>query len=244
MNNTFEDLHVGEIVANNPKAAEVFIRLNVDFCCGGKRSFVEVCQKQGVDPQEVWSEIETISEGSRPSLDFKNFEVDFLIDYITQVHHAYLYKNFPEIKFFVEKVTTKHGEKYLYLDELSTLYTELEDDLLSHLPKEENILFPYAKSLLAAKWANKPIDIPFFGTVLNPISLMNQEHERAGEILHRMREITNNYTPAADACNSHRVMLLKLSELDTDLIQHIHIENNILFPKIEALETSIAGSRK
>ncbi len=236
MTNTFEDLQVGQIVANNPKAAEVFIRLNVDFCCGGKKNFIEVCQKQGVDPHDVWGEIETISQGSRPSLDFRNFEVDFLIDYITQVHHAYLYKNLPEIRFFVEKVSTKHGEKYVYLDELSALYPELENDLLSHLPKEENILFPYGKALLTALKTNQPIAQPFFGTVLNPISLMHQEHERAGEILHRIREITNNYTPADDACNSHRVMLLKLSELDADLIQHIHIENNILFPKIEALE--------
>jgi len=244
MNNTFEDLHIGEIVANNPKAAEVFIRLNVDFCCGGKKSFVEVCQKQGIDPQEVWGEIETISQGSKPSLDFKNFEVDFLIDYINNVHHAYLYKNLPEIKFFVEKVTTKHGEKYLYLNELSTLYPELENDLLLHLPKEENILFPYGKALLTALKTNQPIATPFFGTVLNPIRLMHQEHERAGEILHRIREITNNYKPPVDACNSHLVMLLKLSELDADLIQHIHIENNILFPKIEALETSLKEEYK
>lgn len=239
MNNTFEELHIGEIVANNPKAAEVFIRLNVDFCCGGKRSFIEVCEKKGVDPQEVWREIETISQGSRPSLDFKSFEVDFLIDYIINVHHAYLYKNLPEIKAFVDKVWSKHGEKYLYLDELSALYYELQNDLLSHLPKEENILFPYGKALLTAIRANQPVDIPFFGTVLNPIRLMHQEHERAGDIVHRMREITNNYTPPADACNSHRVMLLKLSELDADLIQHIHIENNILFPKIELLEATL-----
>lgn len=244
MNNTFEELHVGEIVANNPKAAEVFIRLNVDFCCGGKRSFIEVCQKQGVDPQEVWGEIENLSQGSRPSLDFQNFEVDFLIDYIINVHHTYLYKNLPEIKLFVEKVTNKHGEKYLYLNELSALYVELGDDLLAHLPKEENILFPYGKALLAKLKANEAIDAPFFGTVQNPIRLMHHEHERAGEILHRIREITNNYTPALDACNSHRVMLLKLSELDADLIQHIHIENNILFPKIEKLEVSVAESKK
>ena len=139
---------------------------------------------------------------------------------------------------------TKHGEKYLYLNELSALYAELEDDLLAHLPKEENILFPYGKSLLAKLKANQPIDAPFFGTVQNPIRLMHQEHERAGEILHRIREITNNYTSVADACNSHRVMLLKLSELDADLIQHIHIENNILFPKIEALEVSVAENIK
>jgi regulator of cell morphogenesis and NO signaling len=244
MNNTFEELHVGEIVANNPKAAEVFMRLNVDFCCGGKRSFIEVCQKQGIDPQEVWGEIENLSQGSRPSLDFKNFEVDFLVDYINNVHHAYLYKNLPEIKFFVDKVTNKHGEKYLYLTELWALYAELQDDLLEHLPKEENILFPYGKALLAKLKSNQALGTPFFGTVQNPISLMNDEHERAGEILHRIREITNNYAPASDACNSHRVMLLKLSELDADLIQHIHIENNILFPKIEALEASVMESIK
>lgn len=238
MENKFEDLTVGEIVANNPKAAEVFIKLNVDFCCGGRKNFVEVCEKQGKEPQEVWDEIEKMTQKSTPTLDFKNFEVDFLVDYINNVHHTYLYKNLPEIKYFVEKVSTKHGEKYLYLNELSALYYELEDDLLSHLPKEENIIFPYGKALLNAMRAHQQPDAPFFGTVANPIGVMHHEHERAGEILFRIREITNNYTPPVDACNSHLVMLSKLAELDADLIQHIHLENNILFPKIEALEAS------
>jgi regulator of cell morphogenesis and NO signaling len=237
-NNRFEDLTVGEIVANNPKAAEVFIRLNVDFCCGGRKNFVEVCEKQGKEPQEVWQEIEELSTKKSASLDFVSFDVDFLIDYVNNVHHTYLYKNLPEIKYFVEKVSTKHGEKYVYLNELSALYHELEYDLLSHLPKEENIIFPYGKALMTASKANQLPDAPFFGTVTNPIGVMHHEHERAGEILFRMREITNNYTPPTDACNSHLVMLSKLAELDADLIQHIHIENNILFPKIEKLEQS------
>lgn len=237
-NNKFENLTVGEIVANNPKAAEIFIGLNVDFCCGGKKNFVEVCKKQGKEPQEIWNEIEAISQKNSPSLDFKSFEIDFLIDYVNNVHHTYIYKNLPEIKYFVEKVSTKHGEKYVYLNELSVLYHELEYDLLSHLPKEENIIFPYGKALMAAAKVNQQPDTPFFGTVANPIGVMHHEHERAGEILFRMRELTNNYTPPVDACNSHLVMLSKLAELDADLIQHIHIENNILFPKIETLEAS------
>ncbi|MFY7912905.1 MAG: iron-sulfur cluster repair di-iron protein [Emticicia sp.] len=238
MENRFDNLTVGEIVANKPQAADVFIKLNVDFCCGGRKNFAEVCEKQGKDPQEVWNEIEALTQKSSPSLDFKSFEVDFLIDYVNNVHHTYLYKNLPEIKFFVEKVSTKHGEKYLYLNELSALYLDLEQDLLSHLPKEENIIFPYGKALQYAMKAQQQPDAPFFGTVANPIGVMHHEHERAGEILFRIREITNNYTPPVDACNSHLVMLSKLAELDADLIQHIHIENNILFPKIEALEAS------
>lgn len=236
----FNMLQVGEIVAQNPKAADVFSKLNIDYCCGGKVKFVDVCAKKGLNAEAIWAEINAVSSKTTQQLDFNSFEVDFLIDYVNNVHHAYLYKNLPELDFLVNKVVTKHREKYVHLDELGQLYFELADELLGHLPKEENIIFPYAKTLLASTKSNEQPDAPFFGSVANPISIMHLEHDKAGEILHRMREITNYYTPPSDACNSHLVMLSKLQELDADLIQHIHIENNILFPKIEKIEASMS----
>lgn len=230
LNNT----RVGEIVAANPGTATVFRKLNIDYCCGGKVSLASACERVGADPEEVLEELMESREGNH--LKFDRFEPDFLADYIVNVHHQYLYDNLPEIEFYVNKVYTKHRDKYVYLTELAALFVKLDAELMSHLPKEEEILFPYAKELLNARRAGiKPQSAPF-GSVANPIRMMLDEHDGAGDILMRIREITHDYTPPADACNSHLVMLHKLRELDADLIQHIHLENNILFPKIEALE--------
>lgn len=233
----YEGLKVGEIVRKNPKAAEVFTALGVDFCCGGNVAFTQVCDKKGLNADKVWEEIKTKSlTVNTASLDFDSFDLDFLADYIVNVHHQYLYKNLTEIRIFVDKVFHKHGEKFDYLPELHELYNALEADLMGHLPKEENVLFPFVKQMVQDLKTNTAPSSPFFGTVNNPIHIMHNEHEEAGTILHRLREITNNYTAPEEACNSHLVMLDKLKELDSDLIQHIHLENNILFPKVINLE--------
>ncbi len=234
----FALLNVGEVVKFMPKAAGVFSKLKIDFCCGGNIKFVEACEKKGLDPDEIWEQINDakLKGSGAVELDFDSFEVDFLADYIYNVHHKYLYEKLPEINEMVAKVYHKHNEKYAYLKELHELYTELEADLVGHLPKEEQVLFPYAKTLLWNRSANTTPSRPFFGTITNPLSVMNAEHDRVGEIIHRLRAITNDYTPPDDACNSHLVMLDMLKELDANLIQHIHLENNILFPKIVGLE--------
>lgn len=230
LNNT----RVGEIVASNPGTATVFRKLNIDYCCGGRISLAEACAGAGAEPEEVLTELMEASDGNH--LKFDRFEPDFLADYIVNVHHQYLYDNLPETEFYVNKVYTKHRDKFAYLTELAALFVKLDAELMSHLPKEEEILFPYAKELLNARRAGiKPQAAPF-GSVANPIRMMLHEHDGAGDILMRIREITHDYTPPEEACNSHLVMLHKLKELDADLIQHIHLENNILFPKIEALE--------
>lgn len=231
------ELKVGQIVRKNPKAADVFNEYGIDYCCGGNVMLSEVCEKQAIDFDEISLKIEKSFEDKQPSsLDFDQFELDFLADYVTNVHHNYLYKNLPEIRFYVEKVFNKHGERFDYLPELHDLYLALESDLLGHLPKEENILFPYIKKMINELKLKEKSEKPFFGTIQNPISVMHAEHDEAGEILHRMRAITHNYTAPENACNSHLVMISKLKELDADLVQHIHIENNILFPKVVLLE--------
>lgn len=237
----FALLNVGEVVKFMPKAAGVFSKLKIDFCCGGNIKFVEACEKKGLDPDEIWEQINDakLKGSGAVELDFDSFEVDFLADYIYNVHHKYLYEKLPEINEMVAKVYHKHNEKYAHLKELHELYTELEADLVGHLPKEEQVLFPYAKTLLWNRSANTTPSRPFFDTITNPLSVMNAEHDRVGEIIHRLRVITNDYTPPDDACNSHLVMLDMLKELDANLIQHIHLENNILFPKIVGLEQFI-----
>ncbi|MBE2208258.1 MAG: iron-sulfur cluster repair di-iron protein [Saprospiraceae bacterium] len=234
----YEALKVGEIVRKNPLAASVFSDLGIDFCCGGNVLFTEACQNKNADPAAVWQVVEQSkgNEATSRTLNFDEFELDFLSDYLVNVHHHYLYKNLPEIRFFVDKVVNKHAERFAYLEELCQLYNVLERDLVGHLPKEENILFPYIKQMLSEMKQQTEATQPFFGTIRNPLSVMHAEHDEAGEILHRLRTITNNYTPPENACNSHLVMLAKLKELDQDLVQHIHLENNILFPKVVILE--------
>lgn len=234
----FEGLKVGEIVRKNPKAAGLFSAMGIDFCCGGNIFFTEACKKKGLDSQKIWEEIVKVTAEKNvvSGLDFDSFELDFLADYIVNVHHQYLYKNLPEIRFFVDKVYNKHADKFAYLTEFYELYNALESDLLGHLPKEENVLFPFIKQMVQDIQMNRKPNAPFFGTVNNPIHIMHDEHDEAGSILHRIREITNDYTAPEDACNSHLVMIDKLKDLDRDLIQHIHIENNILFPKVINLE--------
>jgi regulator of cell morphogenesis and NO signaling len=226
---------VGEIVKKTPEAASFFRKLDIDFCCGGNLTLKSVCEKKGLKYEDVLKGLTQLGNKGidTKQLNYEEMSLSFLVDYIYNVHHKYLYENLPEIHFFVDKVYNKHKEKYEWLSELHTLYIELEKDLIGHMPKEENILFPYIKELESKKALTEK---PFFGTVKNPLVVMNEEHDRAGEIVHRLRIITNNYTPVADACNSHMVMLANLKELDDDLIQHIHLENNILFPKIVDLE--------
>ncbi len=231
------ETRVGEIVASKPKAASVFRKLNIDYCCGGKVSLADACLRNGINPQDLLEEINSIDNNpSIPNLKFDNFEIDFLMDYIVNVHHKYPYENLPEVEFYVNKVYGKHKDNYVYLHELAQLFLALEAELMEHLPKEENILFPYSKKLLNARKVGVTSELPPFGSFSNPIKMMLNEHENAGEVLLRIREITHDYTPPEGACNSHIVMLDKLKELDADLIQHIHLENNILFPKIELLE--------
>jgi regulator of cell morphogenesis and NO signaling len=234
----YEGIKVGEIVKKKPKAAGIFSAMGIDFCCGGNVLFTDVCKSKELDSQVVWQKLIEASENTSTGseLNFDSFDLAFLADYIVNVHHQYLYKNLPEVRFFVDKVFNRHGERFVYLPELYELYNALEADLVGHLPKEENILFPFVKQMVHDIKNNTAPSSPFFGTVNNPIHIMHSEHEEAGTILHRLREITHNYTAPEEACNSHLVMLDKLKDLDRDLIQHIHLENNILFPKIINLE--------
>lgn len=230
-------LTVGEIVAADIRTAEVFKRLGIDFCCNGKRTLMDACVRAEVPIKTV---VETLyklpTEERRSSEKFDEWELGFLADYVLAVHHGYLYDNLPFIEELVVKVAAKHGDRYPTLHLVQQAYVALKADLLSHLQKEEIALFPIIKELAAAK--RNPA-IPQTGRPLSikaPVACMEHEHQDAGSLLFQLRELTNDYTPPADACNSHRLMLAKLAELEADLMQHIHLENNILFPKAIALE--------
>lgn len=230
-----EETLVGDWVKERPLSSQIFQKLNIDYCCGGKRTIKEACEKSGIDADTLINQLELLENKTAtiPGLDFNSMSLSFLSDYIYEVHHKYLYEKLPEIDGLVNKVTAKHGDKYNWLAELSQLFFALKNDLEGHLPKEEQILFPYIKAMEQNGLSNRPP----FQTIQNPLSVMHAEHDEAGEILHRIRVITSDYTPPVDACNSHLAMLALLKNLDDNLIQHIHLENNILFPKSEKMES-------
>lgn len=230
-------LTVGEIVAADIRTAEVFKRLGIDFCCNGKRTLIDACVRADVPIKTVVETLHKLpDEARRSSEKYDEWELGFLADYVLTVHHGYLYDNLPLIEELVLKVAAKHGDRYPTLHLVQQAYLALKAELLSHLQKEEIALFPIIKELAAAK---RNYTTPMAGQSLSikaPVACMEHEHQDAGSLLFQIRDLTNDYTPPADACNSHRLMLAKLAELEADLMQHIHLENNILFPKAIALE--------
>jgi regulator of cell morphogenesis and NO signaling len=231
------ETQVGEVVKSFPLTAQVFHKNRIDYCCGGKKSIKDACREANIPGENLLEQIEGLSntKSQTPGLNFDQLSLSFLSEYIFEVHHKYLYENLPEIEFLVNKVAFKHSEKYAWINEVQSLFSELKSDLESHMPKEEMILFPYVKSMEGNQLQKRPV----FSTISNPIHMMLSEHEHDGKILFKLREITNNYTPPEDACNSHLAMLAMLKDLDENLIQHIHLENNILFPKAEKMEKTL-----
>ncbi len=227
---------VAQIVADNFKAADVFKKYGIDFCCGGNVSLSEICRKKGVNLSEIEDELLKINSQKSESHDFDRWQLDFLIDYIINQHHSYVEENIPLIIQYSDKVARVHGENYPETVEINKLFHEVALELKSHMLKEENILFPYVKQLVNAKKESKPMPVAPFGSVQNPIKMMEAEHEMAGDIFKKIAELSDNYTPPMAACSTYRVLYAKLEDFETDLHKHIHLENNILFPKAKKLE--------
>ncbi|APD06171.1 iron-sulfur cluster repair protein ScdA [Flavobacteriaceae bacterium UJ101] len=226
---------VAEVVAENIKAAHVFKKYGIDFCCGGNISIEDACVKKGVDFSVLMDELENIDQVSK-SYDYNKWELDFLIDHIINIHHNYVLENIPLLSQYATKVARVHGEEHPEVVKVKDLYLEVADELMSHMQKEEVILFPYIKELVNAKREGGISEAPHFGTVQNPVKMMEHEHETAGNIFKEIAMLTSNYTPPEGACNTFKALYSKLEEFEQDLHQHIHLENNILFPKAIILE--------
>lgn len=228
---------IGELVAKDYRKAQVFKKFGIDFCCGGKKTLSEVCNKKGIDIHRVEDELKNVDQQSQRTGDnYQNWELDFMCDYIINTHHNYVRESIPFLSEISQKVARVHGEHHPELVKVAEVFSGIAADLSMHLMKEENILFPYIKEMVLAKKTGMSLPQSQFGQVANPISVMEQEHEGAGEDLSEIRELTNNYDVPADACTSYRILFKKLEEFEDDLHQHVHIENNILFPKAIELE--------
>ncbi len=231
---------VGEIVKLDFRAADVFSSYGIDFCCGGKISVSEACANSNCDETKVISDLEAMQNqhGSQVH-DFNSWNIGFLADYIQNTHHQYVSKAIPQILPLAQKVAEVHGENHAEVIQINELFQDLAEELLQHMQKEEQILFPYIKKLVADESAGKSNDQGSFGTIASPISVMEQEHENAGVILKELFRLSDGYTPPEDACNTFRVLYGKLKEFEDDLHRHIHLENNILFPKAIELEQAL-----
>jgi regulator of cell morphogenesis and NO signaling len=231
---------VGEIVKLDFRAADVFSNYGIDFCCGGKISVAEACANAKTEELLVISALEKMQNQAGSAVhDFDSWNIGFLADYIQNTHHQYVSKAIPQILPLAQKVADVHGEHHPEVLRINELFNNLADELLSHMQKEEQILFPYIKQLVVSTSTGNCSADSCFGTVAGPISVMEKEHENAGVILKELFRLSDGYTPPVDACNTFRVLYGKLKEFEDDLHRHIHLENNILFPKAIEMEQAV-----
>ena len=234
---TLERTTIGEYVAKDFRTAAVFSKYGIDFCCKGNRTIDEACEKKDVDTNTIMDEINTVlATKNDNSIDFKSWPLDLLADYIEKTHHRYVEEKTNVILPFLAKLCKVHGASHPELFEINQLFIGCAGELAQHMKKEELILFPFIKKMVEANRNNSPINIPGFGSVANPIAMMMEEHENEGERFEKIVELSNNYTPPADACNTYKVTYQMLQEFEADLHAHIHLENNILFPSAIVLQ--------
>ncbi len=228
---------VGEVAAKDIRKAEVFKKMGIDFCCGGNKTLKEASEEVGVsetDLKQALAEVEKTPVSA--SQDFNKWELDFLTDYIINTHHRYVKDNAETIYGMAVKVAQHHGENHPELKKLAQGTHHFLEDLLNHMAKEEQILFPAIKEAVAIKRGGASQGNTQTISVKQPIQMMQKEHEISGEDLTYFRKLTNDYELPEDACNSYSYLFSKMQEFEDDLHQHIHLENNILFPKALELE--------
>lgn len=228
---TMHNLTVADIALNFPQSIRILNRYGLDYCCNGKKLFTKACKKAYVNPELVWNEILEESRWQEPEgRKFKCWETNLLIDYIIQHHHEYLRLTIPQIQELLTLVCGSHGYERPELHEILLHFNVLSEDLLNHLPKEETVLFPAIRRL-----AGPTADIapsPLLANVKDTISIMEHEHGRVGELIRIIRKLSNDYEIAPHSGPTLHLVFKLLEEFEYDVMQHIHLENNILFPKI------------
>lgn len=231
---------VRDFVVEDFRTAPVFKKLGIDFCCNGKATIGEACEAKGISIDDVaaaLAEAKLLVE--RPSDDYATWQLDKLSKHIVETHHKFVRTRLPEIQMFMDKVCQKHGDKHPEVFEIAKHFAAVREELTSHMMKEERILFPVIEQLAAAQCSDIKAERAPFGSIRNPIMVMESEHENAGNGLAMIAKLSNGYTPPDDACNGFRVLYQLLEEFENDLHLHVHLENNILFPKAIELEAAM-----
>lgn len=227
---------LGEIVSRDFRAAAIFDRHGFDYCCGGARSLAEACSQRGISLVAVLSELEALDPGAREPVED---DPAALVDYIVSRHHAYVRTSLPVIQAHLAKVVAAHGANHAELGVIDATFSTVAMELSQHMVKEEQVLFPYIRALAEAVRADGPPPPDMFGTVQNPIRMMEIEHQEAGDGLAAIRELSHGYQPPDDACGTYRLVLEELNAFERDLHTHVHLEDNVLFPKAVELESQL-----
>lgn len=228
---------IGSFVAEDFRTAAVFSKYRIDFCCKGNRTVTEVCEKQNIDADTLLENVlQVVQSENSGTIDFNSWPLDLLADYIEKTHHRYVEEKTNVLLPFLDKLCKVHGANHPELFKINELFIGCAGELSQHMKKEELVLFPFVKRMVKTKESDGILSQPSFGTVSNPIAMMMHEHDNEGERFREIAALTDNYTPPADACTTYRVTFAMLKEFEADLHKHIHLENNILFPKAVVLE--------
>jgi regulator of cell morphogenesis and NO signaling len=221
---------IGQIVAADYRAASIFKQAGIDFCCGGAKSLEKACTEKGINANKILAELNELELSSpNKQYDFKSWDLGFLVDYIVNTHHKYVLKTLPELMQYTQKIASVHGEHHPELKAVASLFFEINRELLQHLKKEEEVLFPAIKEVMKNGTSSAK------QTIVNEIARMSGEHEFAGGAMDKINEITHGYSVPDDGCNTYRVAFKLLEEFEDDLHTHVHLENNILYLKALAL---------
>lgn len=228
---------VREIALENPSSIRVFETFGIDYCCGGRKPLAEACASRKLSFDTVVAALEHANITEEPGQhDWTKESLTSLAEYIVNTHHAYVRREIPRLQELAHKVVNRHGDTKPELPQIQATVGQIAEELTEHLAKEEVILFPYITRLERASGGTGPIPRGCFGTVANPIAMMTQEHDAAGVLLAEIRRLSNDFTTPVGACPTFYAFYQGLNEFEQDLHQHIHLENNVLFPKAIALE--------
>lgn len=217
---------VGEIVANDFRSASVFREAGIDFCCGGKKNIKDSCEELSINRADLIEKLELLDSSSpSASQNYKDWDTAFLCDYIVNTHHMYVRRSLPELVHYTQKISMVHGETHPELIEVAGLFSQINKELLQHLKNEEEVLFPAIKDALITG------SVIARAKIHSEIERLSLEHEFAGSAMDKIKILTKSYQLPEDSCNSYKVTFKLLGEFEEDLHIHVHLENNILFPK-------------
>ena len=230
---------VREVALEFPHATRIFERLGIDYCCGGNKSLEEACAASNLSVDQVLDSLEMAEQASRSNqkdCDWQKEPLADVIAHINSTHHKYTREEIARLRPLFDKVCSVHGKNHPELQQVRSSFQEVAQELIPHMMKEEMMLFPYIVRMEEAVTQKEPVLPPPFGTVQNPVAMMMQEHDSAGDALRAMRQASAGYTPPGDACISYQTLYKALAAFETDLHQHIHLESNILFPRAIEME--------
>jgi len=233
---TFEKQMVGALVAADFRTADVFTKYGIDYCCGGQKTIGQACIEQAIHLETIREEVTKAVESGKLSEQYNHWALDFLSDYIVNQHHHYAKNITPRLSAMVKTVIEVHGEEHSELHTVGAIWQAISGELVAHMQKEELILFPYIRQLVHSTEEGISIQPPAFGSAAELIYLMEEEHQATGDQLAALAELSNGFTPPADACNTYQMLYTYLADFQAMTRMHVHLENNILFPKVIALE--------